>query len=58
MAQIKSQAYHDNVEDPPAGFISHKIFQHFIATTNVRERKLRQFLRHGLSTIRASENLS
>jgi hypothetical protein len=58
MAQIKGQAYHYNVEDPPAGFISHKIFQHFIAIADAQECTLQQLLRHVLSTSRASGNLS
>jgi hypothetical protein len=28
MSQIKSETDNNNVENPPAGFISHEIFQH------------------------------
>jgi hypothetical protein len=57
MAQIESQAYHNDVENPPAGFISHEIFQHFFTIKNVRVYTPLLFPEGELSTIQALENL-
>ena len=37
--EIKGQYYDDNMKNPPAGFVSHKIFQHEITRGYDREHK-------------------
>ena len=58
MAQIQSQQYHDDMEDPPARLVPHEIFQHITSRVYVRVRRQGISQKDVLSTSLALRNLS